>query len=422
LSARFRGLWRHPDFLKLWGGQTVSVFGSQISQLAVPTVAILVLKATPFQVGLLGALQFLAFPTLGLLAGVWVDRVYRRPVLILSDVARALALASIPIAYVMGSLTMEVLYAVALVSGVATVFFDVAYQSYLPALIERQDLVEGNTKLEISRSSAQIAGPPLTGFLIQILQPAWAVLLDAVSFVISAGSIGAIRKPEPVPQPGTLGGKRGFWAEMGEGLRVVLGSPILRMISASTATSNLGNNIGGAVLLIFVYRQLHFSPALVGTLFGLASVGWLLGTVLAARTARRLKLGPTLVVAMACGGLLSFGVPLTALVPLVLAPGLLVAIWLAEAAMVPIYNINQLSLRQAIVPDRVQGRMNATVRTIVWGTIPVGSFLGGVLGSAIGVWQTLVVGAAVQSLAMFWLLAKPVRSLREQPAPYPRGA
>jgi predicted MFS family arabinose efflux permease len=125
---------------------------------------------------------------------------------------------------------------------------------------------------------------------------------------------------------------------------------------------------------------------------------------------------------MAGGGLLSFGVPLTALVPLVLAPGLLVAIWLAEAAMVPIYNINQLSLRQAIVPDRVQGRMNATVRTIVWGTIPVGSFLGGVLGSAIGVWQTLVVGAAVQSLAMFWLLAKPVRSLREQPAPYPRGA
>jgi MFS family permease len=258
LSARIRGLWRHPDFLKLWGGQTVSVFGSQISQLAVPTVAILVLKATPFQVGLLGALQFLAFPVLGLVAGVWVDRLYRRPVLILCDVARALALASIPIAFVMGGLTMEVLYVVALVSGVATVFFDVAYQSYLPALIDRQALVEGNTKLEISRSSAQIAGPPLTGILIQILQPAWAVLLDAISFVVSAVSIGAIGKPEPVPQPGTLGGKRGFWAELGEGLRVVLGSPILRMISASTATSNLGSNIGGAVQLIFVYRQRTF--------------------------------------------------------------------------------------------------------------------------------------------------------------------
>jgi MFS family permease len=418
LSARFRGLWRHPDFLKLWGGQTVSVFGSQISQLAVPTVAILVLKATPFQVGLLGALQFLAFPTLGLLAGVWVDRLYRRPVLILCDVARALALATIPIAYVMGGLTMEVLYAVALVAGVATVFFDVAYQSYLPALIDRQDLVEGNTKLEISRSSAQIAGPPLTGALIQILQPAWAVLLDAISFVISAVSIGAIGKPEPVPQPGTMAGKRGFWAEMGEGLRVVLGSPILRMISASTATSNLGSNIGGAVVLIFVYRQLHFSPALAGVVFGLASVGWLLGTMLAARTARRLKLGPTLVVAMAGGGLVGFAVPLAGLLPLILAPGLLVAAWFVQAAMIPIYNINQLSLRQAIVTDRVQGRMNATVRTIVWGTIPVGSFLGGVLGSAIGVWQTLVVGAAVSSLAVFWLLAKPVRSLREQPAPY----
>lgn len=368
--------------------------------------------------GLLGALQVLAFPVLGLVAGVWVDRLYRRPVMILCDVARALALATIPVAFVLGNLTMEVLYAVALVTGVATVFFDVAYQSYLPALIERKDLVEGNTKLEISRSSAQIAGPPLTGILIQILQPAWAVLLDAISFVVSAVSIGAIRKPEPVPRPGTLAGKRGFWVEMGEGLRVVLGNPILRMISASTATSNLGSNIAGAVQLIFVYRQLHFSPALAGTVFGLASVGWLLGTMLAARTARRLMVGPTLVASMAVAGLLSFGVPLAGWVPLLLAPGVLVSTWFVQAAMVPIYNITQVSLRQAITPDRVQGRMNATVRTIVWGTIPVGSFLGGALGSAIGVWQTLVVGAAVQSLAMFWLLAKPVRSLREQPAPY----
>jgi MFS family permease len=418
VSARFRGLWRHPDFLKLWAGQTVSVFGSQISQLAVPTVAILVLKATPFQVGLLGALQFLAFPALGLVAGVWVDRLYRRPVLILCDVARGLALAGIPVAFVMGGLTMGVLYAVALVTGVATVFFDVAYQSYLPALIDRQDLVEGNTKLEISRSSAQIAGPPLTGVLIQLLQPAWAVLLDAASFVISAVSVGAIRQPEPVPRPGTMGGQRGFWAEMGEGLRVVVGSPILRMTSASTATSNLGRNIAGAVALIFVYRQLHFSPALVGTLFGLAGVGLLLGTLLAAPAARGLTLGPALIVAMALNGVSEFGVPLAAVVPVLLAPVLLVVSWLLLAATVSIYNINIVSLRQAITPDRVQGRVNATVRTIVWGTLPLGSFLGGILGNTIGVWQTLVVGATVHSLAMFWLLAKPVRSLREQPAPY----
>src|SRR2546425_10393552 len=177
----FRGkLWRHADFLKLWTGETVSVFGSQVTLLAVPTVAILILHAGPFQVGLLSALEFLAFPTLGLVAGVYADRLRRRPIMIVCDLGRMLALGSIPLAFVLNLLTLEQLYIVALLTGVFTVFFDVSYQSYLPALVDRPNLIEGNTKLEITRSTAQVAGPAVAGLLIQWIGAAKAVAGDAL--------------------------------------------------------------------------------------------------------------------------------------------------------------------------------------------------------------------------------------------------
>ncbi len=402
MTGILRGLWRHPDFLKLWGGQTVSLFGSGITALALPTLAILVLNATPLQMGILGALGRLAFPVLGLFAGVWVDRLYRRPVMIVCDTVRAVALATIPAAFVFHGVSLWLLYAVAMVTGVCTVFFDVAYQSYLPALIDRRTLVEGNTKLEISRSIAQVSSPSVAGFLIQLVQPAWAIVVDAASFVVSAMSIRAIQKPEPLPAPGTVSGQRDFRRELWEGLQVVLQNPILRRISGCTATSNLGSSMGGAMFLIFAYRQLGMTPAFVGTLFALGSVGAILGTLLAGRAARRFRLGLTLVGAIAASGVASFLAPLAALG---FAPLLLLVSFFVTSMMVPIYNINQVSLRQAIVPDRLQGRMNATVRTIVWGTIPLGGFLGGVLGETIGIVPTLVVSAAVMSLAVGWILA-----------------
>jgi len=409
-----KGLWRHPDFLKLWGGQTVSLFGSGITMLALPTLAILVLNATPFQMGILGALGRLAFPVLGLFAGVWVDRLFRRPVMIVCDLVRAMALAAVPAAFVLHGLSLWLLYAVAIATGVGTVFFDVAYQSYLPALIDRRALLEGNTKLEISRSVAQVSSPSAAGFLIQLTQPVWAILVDAVSFVVSAISIGAIRKPEPVPAPGTVSGKRDFRHELWEGLQVVVRNSILRRISACTATSNLGSSMGGTVFLIFAYRQLGLTPAFVGTVFALGSFGAILGTLLAAPAARRFRLGPTLVGTIVASGVASFLVPLAAIG---FAPAFLLVSTFVVSMMVPLYNINQVSLRQAIVPDRLQGRMNATVRTIVWGTIPIGGFVGGVLGEAIGILPTLIVSAAVMSAAAAWILAEDVRGLREQPIP-----
>jgi MFS family permease len=408
-------LWRHRDFLKLWTGETVSQFGSQVTFLAVPTVAILILHAGPFQVGVLSALEFLAFPTLGLVAGVYADRLRRRPIMIACDLGRMLAIGSVPVAYLLNLLTLEQLYIVALLSGVFTVFFDVSYQSYLPALVDRPNLLEGNTKLEISRSTAQVAGPAVAGFLIQWIGGARAVAVDALSFLFSAVALSAIRTPEPQPKPSTASGATGFIPEMKEGLEVVFKNPLLWRIAGCTATTNLGSNvIFGAVFLVFAYRQLHLSAAEVGIIFAVSSVGGLVGAFLAAWVARTLGIGPTLGVSIAVGGLALLATPVALVAPPV---PVLAALGFVEGLTGPIYNISQVSLRQAITPDRVQGRMNATMRTIVWGTIPIGAFVGGILGTSIGLVQTIVLGGILSLLAALWIFLGPVIRLKEQPAP-----
>jgi len=411
-------LWRQRDFLLLWTGQTISEVGTEVTQLALPTVAILLLHAGPFQVGLLGALEFLPFPVLSLIAGVYADRLRRRPIMIAADVARGLLIGSVPAAYGLGVLSIGQLYAVGLLTGIFNVFFSISYQSYLPALIDRRDLVEGNTKLEVSRSLAQVAGPALAGALIQALGAARTIWIDAISFFASVASLLAIRRPEPEPDPSTASGDRGFWREMREGIDVVVGNPTLVKIAGCTATSNLGSNILFAVFLIFAYRNLRLNPGNVGFVFAIAAVGGLAGALVAGRAARAFGLGPTLFLSIFSGGLVEFAVPIAqygAAIPL------LVFSFFVFSFGSPIYNINQVSLRQAITPDRVQGRMNATMRTIVWGTMPIGSFIGGLLGTYLGLVPTLYIGAAVSSLAGLWILAGPIR-LREQPvAIHPRS-
>jgi MFS family permease len=415
VRSPFRGrLWRHADFQKLWWGESISEFGSQVTFLALPSVAILQLRATPFQVGLIEALNFLAFPTLGLVAGVYADRLRRRPIMIACDLGRMLALGSIPVSFLLGSLNMPQLYAVATITGIFTVFFDVAYQSYLPALIDRGDLIEGNSKLEVTRSAAQLLGPAAAGFLIQAFQAARAIAVDAVSFLVSAIAVWLIRKPEPEPRPTVEGAATGFFAEMKEGIAVVFRNRYLWRIAGCTATSNLGSNIVMAVFLIFAYRMLHLTAGTVGLIFGIGSVGYLFGALSAQRSARLLGLGPVLAVSILIGGLSWLLVPLAIYVTPFAVLTISILIGFSTG---PIYNINQVSLRQAITPDRVQGRMNATMRTIVWGTIPVGAFLGGVLGTAVGIVETIVIGAVVSTLAVVWVGVGPVRRLREQPAP-----
>ena len=407
-------LWRQADFLKLWTAETISVFGSQITGLAMPLTAILVLSATPFQVGLLNAMDTLPFLLVGLPAGVWVDRLRRRPILIVADLGRTILLASIPVAFVLGVLSMPQLYAVGLAVGILTVFFDVAYQSYLPALVDRDRLVDGNAKLEISRSAAAVAGPPVGGGLIGLLGAPIAIALDASSFLVSALGILAIRRREPAPEPhlDAAGERVGMARSIREGLAYVGRHRLLRSIAACTGTANLFGAMAWSVLMLYAVQVLGLTPGTIGLVLGVGSVGFLVGAFLPDRVQRRVGLGPAIVGSALLGGLAVLLVPLAPIaMPL---PFLIASQFLVGIGQV-VYNVSQVSLRQAITPDAMLGRMNATMRFVVWGTMPVGALVGGILGGTIGLRETLLVGAIGESLAVLFVALSPVRTLRTIP-------
>jgi MFS family permease len=415
-SGPDRSLFRHPDFLKLWTAETISVFGSQISALAVPLVAVLILNASAFEVALLGAIEMLPFILFTLPAGAWVDRLRRRPILIAGDLGRAVALATIPAAYAVDALTIWQLYVVGFVVGTLTVFFDVANQSYLPSVVDRDQLVDGNAKLQISQSAAQIAGPGIAGYLVGIFKAPFAILLDSLSFVISAGFVFLIRRPEPPIQrhaDETGETRASIVTEIREGLRFVLGHRSLRAISAGTATSNLFGNIAFAIYLVYVVRVLGLTPEVIGLVFAIGNVGALVGAVLASRAARWFGLGPTIIGSLFLGG---FSPLLIALAPAAAPIPMLVGAGVIGGISQMVYNINQVSYRQAICPPRMQGRMNATVRFLVWGTMPVGSIIGGILGSTIGLHETIWIGAILSLVPAIFPFLSPVRNLREMPA------
>ena len=407
------GLWRQSDFLKLWSAETVSQFGTQISQLALPLAAIDVLHASAFEVATLTTVEFLPFLLVSLPAGVWVDRLPRRPILIAGDLARAGLLASIPIAYFFDALTIWQLYGVGFLVGIATVFFDVAYQSYLPSLVERRQIIDGNAKLEISRSAAQLGGPGVAGLLIGWLKAPAAILFDAVSFLGSALFIFSIRKAE-ISQADRAP-RRKMRTELREGLSYVLGHPYLKNIAACTALFNFFGLMGFAILLVFARRELDLSPQAIGLAFTLSNIGPLLAALSAGKIFALIGVGRTIIVSSILGGPMFLVIPFAPHGHAALA--LLVPTMVVGGYMGVVYNIAQVSLRQAITPERIQGRMNSVMRFIVWGAIPLGSFTGGVLASVIGLKATLILGGGGCSLAFLPLLFSPVRSVREMPEP-----
>ncbi|MEP6812229.1 MAG: MFS transporter [Actinomycetota bacterium] len=396
---------RHRDFVRLWSAQSISQLGSQVSNLALPLVAVIALNASAFRVALLGTVEMLPFLFFALPAGVWVDRLARRPILVAADIGRALALGSVPIAAVVGHVTIWQLYAVGFVTGTLTVFFDVAYQSYLPSLVTKEQLVEGNSKLEFSRSGAQIAGPGLAGLLIDAITAPYAVAVDAVSFGLSALLAGSIRAREAVRERTADRSMRG---EIAEGLRYLLGDPRWRWMAAYVATFNFGSGIVGPLLLVYAVRRQGLSPAQLGLVFMLGNVGWLVGAVVARRATQLIGTGATL----ALGGTLG-GAPIVLwpLAPHDLAIVFAVAALAISSFGIVLFNIPGISLYQTLVPEHILGRMNASRRWIVWGVIPLGSLLGGVLASATGVRTTLFVGCAIETAASLFLLAKPIRTI-----------
>ena len=411
-----RSLLRHPDFMKLWSAETISVFGSQITQLALPLIAATVLQVSPFEFGLLTTIEFLPFILLSLPAGVWVDRLRRRPIMIVADVGRAVTLLTIPIAFLFDGLTIWQLYAVGFLNGCFTVFFDVSYQSYLPSLVERDQLVEGNSKLEISRSSSQILGPGAAGLLIGVLRAPLAILIDAISFIVSALLLVWIRRPEPPPEPHdeATGPRPSMHQDVAAGLRYVTGHRWLRAIAATTGTSNLFTTLGFSILILFLVRDRGFTAELIGFAFSIGGLGVMTAALTTTRITKVLGVGRTLVL-----GALGFSL---SLLPVAAAPDALLFPAVALSGFMGgfcgvAWNINQVSLRQAITPTRMQGKMNGTMRFIVWGTIPVGSILGGALGELIGLHNTIWVGAIGGAFAFVPVALSSVRSIREMPEP-----
>jgi MFS family permease len=420
-APRRPSLWRHRDFQKLWSAQTISQFGDEITQLALPLVAIITLGASPIEIGILGTFQFLPFILLTIPAGVWVDRMRRRPILIGADIGRAILLTSIPIAFVGGWLSMPQLYVVGFLVGCLEVFFDVAYMSYLPAVVERDQLQEGNAKMELSTSASAVIGPGLAGFLVEVFLAPFAMLFDALSYVGSVVLIWLIRRPETFEAPARPEGEKrpSMRTEAVEGLRYVLGHRYLRNIAACTGTMNLFGNIGGVILLLYIVDELGINPGTVGLIFAIANIGVLLGALTAERLARRIGIGPTIVWS---AFLNAFSLVVVAVAPRDNPVPFLIASGVIGAGTSVIYNVNQVSLRQAITPERMLGRMNATMRFIVWGTMPIGSLVGGLLGAAIGLQATIWVGAIGSFLGFVPVFFSQVRGLRRIPDPDPEPA
>ena len=402
-------LWRHRDFGRLWGGETVEWVSDSITSLAVPTIAILIFNAGPLEMGVLSALGNVGYPALGLFAGVMVDRWRRRPVLIWSNIIQVVALGSIPAAFFLGVLSLYQLFIVTLVMSATTVFFNVAYTAYLPTLIAREDLVEGNSKLETSSSAAAVVGPPIAGGLIQIVGAAASVALDALGTLIAAIAIFSITKPEPPPsrppQPR-------FWNEIREGVRVVAETPSLRNLAASTSVLNIGNTMFFAVFYLFIYNQLKMSPLVAGITLGIGAVGVVVGAVIAPKLLELMGLGSTLTTALTINGLGLLAVQASIYGP---ATVLLAPLWLIANIGIPIYNINQVSFRQILVPDGLQGRMNATMRTLGYGAATLGALIGGIIGAHYGILTTMTAGALIAILAALMIRFGPVGRLHEMP-------
>jgi MFS family permease len=399
--------------MKFWVGDTVTQFTGQITALVLPTLAILTLGVTDFQLGLLNTFGFIAFPTLGLFAGVLLDRTRRKPVMILANVVRLVTLATVPAAFLLGALTINQLYVVALVMGTCTLFFDVGYQSYLPSLVDREDVIEGNQKLQTSASAGQVIGPSVASGLMGLVGAAFSVVVDVFGFFVSVLMLFWIRKPEPFPERHLSQRQGSFLTELKEGVKVISCNKLLWTQAGCTAMGNLGSNIFGVAILLYAYKVLGISESIIGLAFSIGAVGFLVGVLASSAITKTLGFGR----AIALSIMANFGLLLV-----LLAGGEYAVIIIGIAFFInnlgtPVYNINMVSLRQIITPNRLQGRMNATMRTIVWGTIPLGSFLGGIFTSSLSIVPTLVIGSVVGGLAVFWVFLGPIFRLSKCPKP-----
>jgi len=410
-----RPLLRDPDFLKLWTAGTVSFFGWPITGLAIPLAAVSVLGAGPVEMGYLNAAGTLAFIVLGLPAGVIVDRMKRRKLVIALEILSGSVILLVPIAAALGALRLPLLYVVEFLIGCISVVGTVAYQALLPSLVGRDRLVEANARFQLSGSAAQVAGPGIGGVLVQLLTAPFALLVTAVSQLAVVGLLVATRVREAAPPPR----ERDLVAEVREGLEIVFNDKTIRSIMFCGTTHNIfSNGMLVALYVLYATRELHVTPAELGIAFAAAGPGSLIGSLLAARVPRAAGLGPTIGAMQVLTGVARLAMPVAALAASAVPPFLTLAAGEFTLAVArTIFNVNQLSLRQSITPDHQQGRMNASIRFVMWAVVPLGALAGGWLGDAIGLVPTIWIGVAGTTLASGWIFLTSVRTLRQAPEP-----
>ena len=402
------GLWRHRDFLLLWGGEGISGVGNAISLVVLPLIAVVSLHATGFEVGALSAAEWVPWLLVGLPAGVWVDRSRRRLLMIGCDVTRAALLASIPIAAAAGSLNLAHLYVVAFGVGLATVVFQVAYQAYVPTIVPALDLPEANAKLQGTEAVARVAGPGLGGLLVQLFRAPYAVIADAVSYAVSALALLSIRAREPRPERTD----HHLRTEIVEGARFVAHDPLLRVMTIAPAVTNFFFVGFEAIAVLFLVRAVHLAPASVGLLMGVTAIGSVVGAVLARGLGERYGTARALMFGIALSS------PFALLIPLTTRGAGLAFFVVGQFVLflgILVYNVTIAAFRQAYCPPHLLGRVVASMRFVLFGTMPLGALFGGVLADTAGLRGAAWLLLAGNLLGAVVLVASPLRRMRDLP-------
>ena len=408
---RFTGLWRHPNFLKYWGAVITSQFGSGITWLAMPIIGAVLLEATAVQMGILSAAGTLPYLLFGLLAGAWIDRLRKRPILIAADVGRALLLLTIPVTAVIGTITFPQLIIVTFLTGMLTLFADVSASAYLPSLISRKNLVEGYSKLSATESLIEVSGPGVAATLVEFFSAPVAIFIDAMTFVISAVLLGSIRAQEPKPEVEHK--ETSLRKDISKGLNYVRHNKYLRPMVANSVTMQLFGGMVDGILIIYLTRVVDLPATFIGVIFAVGAATGLLAATLGRRAAKRFGLGRMVLLGTFLIGLGSLGRPLSFGTPFMAG-----AILLFGQAITgfgnTIYNIGYDSLVPQVTPDDLLGRVNATNLFLAYGALPIGAFIGGLIGEGLGLRAALVVSSVGLSLAFLWVYFS---ILRVAPAP-----
>ncbi|WP_271782638.1 MFS transporter [Aquimarina algiphila] len=413
MKAHKKSLFGHSNFKKLWVAQILSLVGTQVTVVALPIIAIKLLNASTLQVGLLTAMSYLPFLLFGLPAGAWVDRLSIKRLMIVCDMCRGAILILVPILYSMDFLTIPLLFIIAFCNGIFTVFFDISNQSFLPEILPKEQLTEGNSKLGTSYTTSQMVGPTIAGFMIKIFSAPIAILIDSISYFLSGIFIYNIKIPK---QKTVLNKKKpGIFSEIREGLRFVVKNKYLKPIAISMSIANMFDLFGmiQAILPIYILSTLKLSPFEYGIILSMGNIGAILGTFINKIIVNKFYLGKVLAISSILPGISLLILPFVQGEYAMYIIGLSLSL---AGLNIAVFNINQISLRQAITPLNLMGRMNATIRFIIWGTVPLGAFLGGLLGEQIGVRNTLLVaaiGSVLSSIPILFSKNTSLKSLKE---------